>query len=206
VKEWCKHHLGLLAVVFTVLTLALLVIVGIQAVMLYNEDFRPALGNFAEYLTALGSLSTFGVLWFAAREWRRGESERRDSEAGQARLIVVDHVPHVDRSFGGQNPPPPGRRNVVIQNRSTEPVFGLHIEEYATGSDVRVFQHSANAGVRVAPRDMAVLAAGQSTDPIGVLGGDVDTPSTEHVEFLFTDPRQARWRKHGNGEPERVLG
>jgi hypothetical protein len=127
VKEWCKRHTGLLAVVFAVLNLVLLVVVAFQAWMLHSEGWRPALGSFPEYLAALGSFATFGVLWFAAREWRRGESERRDSEAGQARLIVVDHVPHVDRSYGGQNPPPPGRRNVVIHNRSTEPVFGRAI-------------------------------------------------------------------------------
>jgi uncharacterized membrane protein len=150
VKKWCKRHTRLLAVVFAVLTLVLLVVVAFQTWMLYCEGWRMALGSFPEYLAALGSFATFGVLWFAAREWRRAESERRDSEAGQARLIVADHEPHVPRSFGGQNPPASGRRNVVIHNRSTEPVFGLHIEEYATASDVRVFQHSA-AGVRVPP-------------------------------------------------------
>jgi hypothetical protein len=204
VKEWCKRHMGWLAVVFAALALMLLVVVGFQAVMLYSEDWRPAFGSLPEYLAALGSFSTFGVLWFAAREWRRGERERRDREAGQARLIVVEHQPFIDRSYGGMNPPPPRRRDVVIHNRSSEPVFALHIEEYATGSDIRVFQSSASG--RVAPSDMAMLASGQSTEPLGVLGGEAHTPSTEHVEFLFTDPRQARWRKRGNGEPERVLG
>ena len=91
----------------------------------------------------------------------------------------------------------------MIHNRSTEPVFGLHIEEYATNSDVRVFQGTASG--RVAPRDIAVLAAGESTEPLGVEGGDEETPSTEQVEFSFTDPRQAMWRRRGNGPPKRVL-
>jgi hypothetical protein len=67
-------------------------------------------------------------------------------EMGQAQLIVVEHVPHEDRTWGGMNPPAPGRRDVVIHNRSSKPVFGLHVEEYATGSDVRVFQSSPEPG------------------------------------------------------------
>ncbi|OBI53588.1 hypothetical protein [Mycobacterium sp. E787] len=202
-KEWIKRHICWLALAFAALALVLLVVVGVQAVMLYSENWRPAFGSLPEYLAALGSFATFGVLWFAAREWRRGERERRDREAGQARLIVAEHEPFINRSYSGMDPPEPGRRNVVIHNRSTEPVFALHIEEYATGSDVRVFQNSASG--RIAPSDMAVLAADQSTEPLGILGGDPHTPSTEHVEFMFTDPRQARWRKRGNGEPERAL-
>jgi hypothetical protein len=178
-------------------------VVCFQAAMLHSRGWRMVMGSFPEYLAAVGSLATFGVLWFAASEWRRGERERRDREARQAELIVVDHRSLPDHSFGGQDAPPPGRRDVLIHNHSTEPVFGLHVMEFAAGSDVRVFQTRA-AGGRMAPLDIAILAAGQSTVPFGVLGGDAETPNMEHVEFSFTDRRQVTWRRRGNGPPERV--
>jgi hypothetical protein len=52
---------------------------------------------------------------------------------------------------------------------------------------------------------MPVLDAGVSTEPLGVHGGEPETPSTEYVEFSFTDPQQAMWRRRGNGPPERLL-
>ncbi len=89
---------------------------GFQAWMLHSKGWRMAMGSFPEYLAALGSLATFGVLWLAVYEWRRGQRERRDNEMGQARLIVVEHEPHVDKSFGGMDQPPAARRNVLIRN------------------------------------------------------------------------------------------
>lgn len=205
VWTWWKRRASWLAISFAALALVLVAVICVQAAMLHSRGWRMSLGTLPEYLAAVGSLATFGVLWFTAAEFRRGQRERRDREAGQAQLIVVEHVPYEDHTWGGSNPPAPGRRDVVIRNRSKEPVFGLHIEEYASGSDVRVFQRSARAGVRVAPSDLAVLAAGEATVPLGVLGGDEQISSTEHVEFSFTDPRQRRWRRRGNGQPERVL-
>jgi hypothetical protein len=80
----------------------------------------------------------------------------------------------------------------------------LDIAVYATDSDVRVFQHAAQT--RVARGGLAVLAAKDATEALGVHGGDPKTPSTEHVEFSFTDARQVRWRRRGNGPPERLPG
>ena len=60
-------------------------------------------------------------------------------------MVPWSRVATGNRAWGGMNPPAPGRRDVVIRNRSSEPVFGLH------------------------------------------------------VEFSFTHPRQARWRRLGNG-------
>lgn len=164
VSKWWKRNAGWLAIVFAAMALVLFAVVGFQAWMLHSKGWRMAVGSLPEYLAALASLAIFGVLWLTASQWRRGQRERCDRESGQARLIIVEHVPRADGSFGGGDPPPLGRRDVVIHNRSSEPVFELRIEEYATGSDVRVFQSSA--GGRARPADVAVLAAGGELDRI----------------------------------------
>ena len=62
----------------------LVVVVCVQAAMLHSKGWRISMGSFPEYLAAVGSFATFGVLWFTAREFRRGQRERRDREMGQA--------------------------------------------------------------------------------------------------------------------------
>jgi hypothetical protein len=42
----------------------LVVVVCVQAAMLHSKGWRISMGSFPEYLAAVGSFATFGVLWF----------------------------------------------------------------------------------------------------------------------------------------------
>ncbi|WP_133054444.1 hypothetical protein [Mycolicibacter algericus] len=214
----------------TVATLMLGVVVAVQAAMLHARGWRIALGSVPEWLAAFGTFAAFGALLIAAREWRAGQDERRslederraadaerralaatreaerqDNEVSQARLIIVEHVPYEDRTWGGSDPPPPSQRQVVIRNRSTAPVFHLHIEDHPSGNDdVYVFQNFAHARGR--PADIPVLAADDATAAITVAGNAGEAPSTEYVEFTFTDARGTNWRRIGSNQPVRLIG
>ena len=71
------------------------------------------------------------------------------------------------------------------------------------GDGVLIFQSFAKGRDR--PADMAVLSADQATQHLIVVGSANETPSTEYVEFTFTDARGARWRRLGSAQPEQQL-
>jgi hypothetical protein len=199
------------------------------AALVHTPTFRFELGNVAEWLAAIGSFAAFGALLFAAREWRSGQeerrsleterqkvdqerrdlaaardAERRDHEMSQSRLVIVEHPPFESRSWGGDDPPHPSQRDAIIRNYSAAPVFHLHIEEHLTDNDdVRVWENFAQHRGR--PADWTVLAAGEPTGVLTVVGNRGDTPSTEFVEFTFTDSRGARWRRVGTSQPVQLL-
>lgn len=203
-REWCKRRAGTLAIVFAGATVALIVVVCFQAAMLHARGWRIPLGTLPEWLAGVGSLATLGVLWLAVFEWRRGQRERRDNEAAQARLIIAEHAPYVDRTWGGMDAPPPASRNVLVRNHSDAPIVKLNVEEHPTRYEgVRVFQRFAHARGR--PAEIDVLSGGQATAELGVDGNNGDTPSTECIEFTFTDARGLRWRRLGSAQPERVV-
>src|SRR5690348_11754401 len=63
---------------------------GIQRVELDKQHFLVQWGNAAEWLAGVGTVAGFGALFYAAREWGAAQGERRDREAEQARLVVVE--------------------------------------------------------------------------------------------------------------------
>jgi hypothetical protein len=207
---------------FVAATVVLIVVVCFQAAMLHSKGWRTPLGTLPEWITAFGVVAAFLTLWVAARGFQSAEkerqsleeerqalaatreAERRDHVISQARLIIVEHAPHVPLAWGGQDPPAPGRRDVLIRNHSDAPIFNLHIEGHPTGNDDVLLSQNFATG-RSRPADMAVLAADQATELLIVEGSDADTPSTEYVEFTFTDARGARWRRLGSQQPIQEL-
>ena len=233
VAEWWERHAGNILILLAVL--ALLVVIAVQAAMLQMQGWRVQLGSLADWVQALGTVAAFGALIFAGREWKSNErdrtalerdrqiaeeerqtadrerqalaeqreDERRDYEMSQARVVIVQPAPYEDVTFGGSDPPPAENREVVIHNHSGSPIFNIHIRSNPGGGDIHVFQVYASGGDR--PADREVLPPNESTAKLYVVGGAVGTPSTEHIEFTFTDARGLRWLKRGSGQPVRLL-
>jgi hypothetical protein len=191
--------------------------------------WRFELGNLAEWAAALATLGGLGALLYLRREWRSSqaerraleserqkadkerrdlaaarEAERRDHELSQARLIIVEHTPFESRSWGGDDPPNSAHRDAVIRNYSDAPIFHLHIHEHLTANDdVYVFEQFAHQTSR--PEDRAVLKPDETTGVLTINGNQGKVPSTEFVEFTFTDSRGARWRRVGSSQPVQLI-
>ena len=141
-----------------------------------------AWGNFAEWVAGAGSIAAFGALLFAAQEWRKGQAEKRDREADQARLVIV--VPQ----HAGQLPEKGviwHTGGIVISNRSESPVFNLKIvwKEYEgesqSFSQPVLLPHSETELVRVSdPKRLA-----------------------ESITFFYTDVRGRPWARTGSQQP-----
>jgi hypothetical protein len=205
------------------------VVAATQRIELDDRHLHIEWGNAAEWLAGVGSTAAFGALLYAAREWRSGQAERRsveaerqkadkerrdlaaardaerrDHEISQARLAIVEHAEFVSRGWGGDDQPHPAHRDAIIRNYSDAPVFHLHIEEHLTSNDdVRVWE--SFAAHRGRPADWPVLAANGATGVLMISGNQEDAPSTEFVEFTFTDGRGARWRRIGSSQPVQLI-
>ncbi|MFZ3328794.1 MAG: hypothetical protein WA231_24265, partial [Methylocella sp.] len=95
-------------------------VIAIQRVELDKKHLHIELGNLAEWLAGAGALAAFGALFYASREWRQAQIERRDQQAGQARLIFAEPV---DPSL--YTPPPVYKWPVTVSNRSPSPIFNV---------------------------------------------------------------------------------
>jgi hypothetical protein len=214
--------------VFAALAVVLVVVVCFQADRLYGQGWDTPLGTLPEWLAALGSLSTLGVLALAVGEWRRGRRERRDQLANQARGIIVEAVPVAEQVAPANTADPrpdmqPEYRYVLIRNHSTAPVFNVHIlsesprrtkshqvinvaevvpPEKSRGS-MRMADGSAFPGVfyRQPPDLIPELAPGQATFQLHLEEVPRGEQPTEYVSFSFTDARGARWRRLGSQQP-----
>lgn len=132
-----------------VLTLALGVVVVVQAVILHAQGWRLVMGTLPECVSAVGTgiaaigvLAAFGALRIGRRGWESEQARRRDQLANQARLIVVEAVPRAEMVPPANlaTPRPDGQpeyRYVVIRNHRQEPVFNVHILD---GSSVETKQ------------------------------------------------------------------
>lgn len=165
-------------------------------------------GTVPDWLAAIGTVGSFGLVgWGLLREVRlrrvedsRAAAERRDAEAGSARLVTA--LAHGVRLNAG-------RTAIVaimfsIRNGSTGPIFdvepgflipdesGAHTKELAV-TWVRTEHFSrldAHEEVEFDIHPQAQLLE----DPRGV------------TVITFTDERGLRWRRVDHQQPTRVLG
>jgi hypothetical protein len=209
VRQWWHRHAGVLAVAFALLAMLLAVVVVVQAVMLRTRGWGVPIGNVAEWIAAVGALAAFGALFYAATEWRAAQVERRDSEAEQARLIIVEPV-EPDRSSGSL-------RWIkhfdefVVRNYSASPVFNLDVESLDDSPDALVYQNvrvpsTQRQSEMSRPSRVPVLQAGRATEPLNLVGGGAGVPKIQHLTFAFTDAKGRRWRRTGTDQPERSSG
>lgn len=158
-------------------------------------------GTWIDAASAVGTFAAVAVaLWIGIRDGRERDAERRDSEAGQARLVMVSSG---TASGGGIW--------VVLTNHSSQPVTGLELDEVTWDGD-----EARGAPWRVPPTIMGaraatdILAAGDELKiPVEFLG-----PNGERIHvgvgsftarYSFRDACGLTWSRIGNGEPRRVL-
>lgn len=172
------------------------VVAGVQAAELQNHHLYIDWGNFPEWLQGVGTFAAFGALYFAANEWRAQRIERRDAEADQARLILVEPAIASD-------PAPPRMEDicktpwpqVVVRNHSDGPIFNLVVRRvYFRRRDGELIGNGQN--------DFYALSGGESTPRIvpQVHRHDV----ADILKVHFTDARGRRWERRGRGQPTRV--
>jgi membrane protein implicated in regulation of membrane protease activity len=232
VKDWCKRHAGWLAIGFAIVAIVLLGVAAFQAWMLHSQGWLIALGTLPDWVTAaftgvaaIGVLAAFGSLRIVRGEWKSQQDERRDQQANQARLIIVEAVPRAEMVPPANEAPvrPDGKpeyRYVVIRNRSQEPVFnvripdGSHVETKeampwvtsvgevrAQQEDGSLFSPTPTIVHRHTPELVPVLAPGQATFQLHLATVPRDEQVTEYVFFTFTDARGIPWSRFGSQQP-----
>ncbi|WP_454789803.1 hypothetical protein [Mycolicibacterium lutetiense] len=180
--EWLERHLGNVLIVVAVSVLV--VVIGIQSAMLHAQGWRVELGSLADWVQAAGTVAAFGALLFAAREWRASQAERRDTEADQARLMVMG--PAEESELEPWNLPTDSP-HVVVRNHSDSPVFELVVKRVSVPSVATVTHH--------------VVRPEGYTSPVSVQAWT----DMNGLTFTFTDARGRRWRRTGSGQPLREI-
>ncbi len=223
-KGWWHRYAGWLAILFASLAAMLIVVVTVQAVMLYSRGWRLVMGSVPEWVSAGGTaIAAFGVL-AAFGTLRVAQIERREQLTNQARLIIVEAVPRAEMVPPADQAPirPDGKpeyRYVGIRNHSQEPIFNVHIPQESpkktpphTVTNVAEVVPQKDAGSffsptptifhRSPPELVPVLAPGAATSQLYLPTVARAEQVTEYVFFTFTDARGALWRRLGSEQPE----
>ncbi|BBX56952.1 hypothetical protein TM48_01435 [Mycobacterium shottsii] len=135
----------------------------------------------AGWVASVGSIAAFGALLVAVMEWRRGQSERRDQEADQARLVFLvplDAGPRPEDGVIWQS------GAIRISNRSESPVFDVEAAWANTKGESSIRQQ--------------VLPPHEHTKAVAV--GDPQQMA-ESLTFVYTDVRGRRWVRIGSQQP-----
>lgn len=158
-------------------------------------------GDMGTWVAGLATLLAVAVaIWIAVRDGRVRDAERRDAEAGQARLVSVS------TPWGNA-----GGIQIHVTNHSEAPIVGLEIDDVGWVSGL-----PAGVKWRVAP---AVFGARASCDVLpagGVLKVPVefaDSSGAKHrvdtgeaqVDISFHDAAGRTWRRTSNSPPVRVI-
>ncbi|WP_100460808.1 hypothetical protein [Mycobacteroides abscessus] len=196
--KWWKRYTGVIAVVLAILVVILGMAVAAQAVMLYRASWRPALGTFPDWLVALGSLATFAVVAFAAREWRDGQSERRVRVGDQARLIVIQP----------NNPQDPEDESVVVWNHSDAPIYDVMVFTLAryfrpdgSPNEVKYFMEEIADPTEAYAGVLPPKAGTYPALDVNPTDREEHASSISFAAVTFTDALGRRWWRFGRGEP-----
>lgn len=147
---------------------------------------------------AVGAGATAVAFLVAAFEYRRSARERRDAEAGQARLVVRRRRRIMDSQIAEASSSSATTTRVEFQvcNESTKPIHGLCMRALR--------REGTWVSLRTAPGLLPeTLAAGEGcvvyVEPTEAFPNLQDW----EVEFEFTDADGRRWRRAGLQEPAR---
>jgi hypothetical protein len=207
---WHRSGWRTTAAVAVPLAVSFGVVAAIQRIELQNRHLHVNWGTVPEWLAGVGTFAAFGALLFAAREWRAAQVERRDREASQARLIIVEPAAGA-ASDKVQSAFLRHEIDAVIKNHSHAPIFNLAI---ASCDDTMVSLDLAEIPAGV-PR-MIAIQEGLRRRVVPPHGTSVTFkvkrhgvqigPSLEWVTFGFTDAHGTAWRRRGSDQPQRLIG
>lgn len=196
---WRRIRWPIIALVGCSLAIVFGVTAAIQRIELQDRHLHIEWGNTAEWVAGVGTFAAFGVLLVAALQWRSDQADRRDHEADQARLIIIEPVKPRNA--------PPNESHVVVRNHSSAPVFDLTVssDKYVGGAvELIPVEIKPLKPARDSPHQ-SVLPPGKETGVFRVIGVWPGFGSIDFVTVSFTDANNRRWERQGISEPKRVL-
>jgi hypothetical protein len=149
-------------------------------------------GSAADWAGAMGTLAAVVLaLCIAIGDARRRESDRKEEQAAQARLITVDSS---EDAVGGF-------LYVTVTNHSTSPVFAVVVEAvHVTPDPLRVRFKGDRRWPRLNPGD-SKLATCILFEVDGTTMTSVKAPNIVSADVSFVDSVGLRWRRWGNTPP-----
>lgn len=150
------------------------------------------LGSAGEWVGGLATAVAVGVaLWVAIRGGRLREEDRKDQQAAQARLVIVEAVPDM---FGGYI-------RVKVTNQSEAPIFAVVIESIHVSPDpMRVRFPDEHSWARLDAKT-TMTAVFRSYEMDGRVLADVREPNLASADVSFVDSAGLRWRRWANTPP-----
>ena len=137
------------------------------------------------------SRSVVLALAIAIGDARRRDSERKEEQAAQARLVIVDS--HEDAAGGALY--------VSVTNQSAFPVFAVVIEAvHATPDPLRVRFNGAREWPRLDPGEGTQVSC-FLFEMDGVTLASVRASGIVSADVSFVDSAGLRWRRWGNTPP-----
>jgi hypothetical protein len=205
-RQWDRYTSDL-ACFFAALALIFGLVAGVQRVQLHDRHLWVDWGTVPEWIAGIGSLIAFGALLVAVWEWRSGQVERRDREADQARLIIVEPVKPAADGVGSlvwyQNDEP--APYLVVCNHSTTPVFNLQVASLDENGEGTLVWLSRKVGGKMRyPRLVPVLRPNDATEELMVASGSMGLTGIEAITFTFTDAAGRDWSRTGTQQPTRL--
>lgn len=205
VNRLWDRHINEFACLFTALTLIFGLIAVIQRFELYDRHLGLDWGTVPDWLAGASSLIAIGALTVAVWEWRSGQVERRDREADQARLVIVE-LAKPEPVSAYEDPNQLRSQRLLAKNHSTSPVFNLQVNSMEDcDQDVLVWEDPVSRRSAFStPSLYPVLATGEGTRTMFVAGSYEGRTDIETIEFTFTDAVGQDWRRVGNRPPVRL--
>lgn len=196
-EKW-RHYEARLSAAFALTTLALTVVTVVQARMLLTRGWSVPLGNVAEWVAGVGALAAFGALFYAAREWRTAQEERRER-------VKVERRAQADLISAWVQ----GEDTCDSQKYA---IIGLSNASYGVVYDLQV--HVTCGPLSQSPNDiyrmMELRAFGYLRElPPGTWAvrlqlGDI-CMTTETLDFHFCDQKSVEWTRDSRGSLTETL-
>lgn len=170
----------------------LVVAVAFTTGLAFRKSDTLEFGTAGEWVGGLASAIAVGVaLWVAIRDGRLREEDRKDQQAAQARLVIVESTPDM---FGGII-------RVRVTNQSESPIFAVIVEAVHVSPDpLRVRFPEEHSWPRLDAKE-AVTAVFRSYRMDQRVLADVREPNRASADISFVDSAGLRWRRWANTPP-----
>lgn len=187
VRQWCRRHVAVFAVVFAAVALVLVGVVVVQAAMLHARGWRVAWGTMPDWFAGVGGLATIAALIVAWLVYRNDVKTRADDERQraaierrrQAGLLTAWFVDHGSARLG----------SAIVDGSRPGPVPGDAPRPIINVAEVGLINAS-----QVVVYDLIVAAVCEPHSPLPIAYSPTDIRLTERVEWNQERDRLARGR------------
>ncbi len=151
--------------------------------------------NWAEWLSAIGTIGAFGVslflLWMQQRD---NQKISREKDSTQARQISV---------WIGESKSSSKYKKLWVQNLSEEPIYHLVARYGKMGVDFNKLPATNNNYIDLVWGNLPPKAKESETISAEFVSGDY-FPDIPSVEIEFTDANSKHWRRNAMGNIENI--